>query len=70
MSAKKRDYLPRLQTLLVNFILNDITKTKLAILSFLCRAEIVKKNSTKVISVRPPGCREFKLSYGVIPAEF
>ena len=41
----KRDYLSRLQTLLVFLILNGTVKTKLAILSFLCCEEILK-NST------------------------
>ena len=36
MSVGKRDYLSRLQPLLIFLILNDIVKMKLAILPFLC----------------------------------
>ena len=39
----KGDYISRLWTLLVFFILNGMAKRKLAILSFLCCGEIVKK---------------------------
>ena len=42
MSFGKRDYLPRLQTLLFILILNGMAKTKFAILPFLCCGEIVK----------------------------
>ena len=42
MSLGKRDYLSRLQTLLLFFNLNDTAKTKLAIISFLYCGEIVK----------------------------
>ena len=44
MSVGNRDYLSRLQTLLVFSILNGMAKTKLAILSFLCCGEIVKNS--------------------------
>ena len=42
MSVGNRDYLPRLQTLLVFLILNGMAKTKLAILPFLSCGEIMK----------------------------
>ena len=42
----KRDYLSRLQTLLVILILNSMAKTKLAVLPFLCCGEIVKNSIT------------------------
>ena len=45
MSVGKRDYLLRLQTLLVFSILNGTSKTKLAILAFLCYGEIMKSPS-------------------------
>ena len=45
MSVGKRDYLSRLQTLLVFLILNGIAKTKLAILAFLDCGEIVKNSN-------------------------
>ena len=45
MSVSKRDYLCKLQILLVFLILNDMAKTKLAILPFLCCREIVKNSS-------------------------
>ena len=44
MSVVKRDYLSRLQTLLVFLILNGMTETKLAILPFLCCWGIVKNS--------------------------
>ena len=44
MLVGKRVYLPRLQTLLVFVILNGMSKTKLAILPFLCCGEIVKNS--------------------------
>ena len=44
MSVGKRDYLSRLETLLVFLILNSIAKTKLAILPFLCCGKIVKNS--------------------------
>ena len=44
MSVVKRDYLSRLQILLVFLILNAMTETKLAILSFLCCWVIVKNS--------------------------
>ena len=44
MSVGKRDYFLRLQTLLVFLILNGVAKTKLAILPFLCCAEVVKNS--------------------------
>ena len=40
MAVGKKDYLSRLQTLLVFLILNGMAKTKLAILPFLCCGEI------------------------------
>ena len=51
MSVGKRDYLSRLQTLLVFIILNGTAKTKLAKLAFLQCEEIVK-NSNGYISTR------------------
>ena len=44
MTVDKRDYLSRLSTLLVFLIFNGLTKTKLAILPFLCCWEIVKNS--------------------------
>ena len=44
MSVGKRDYLSRLQTLLLFLILNGIAKTKFAIWAFLCCGEIVKNS--------------------------
>ena len=44
MSVVKRDYLSRLQTLLVFLILNAMIETKSAILPFLCCGEIVKNS--------------------------
>ena len=47
MSVGKRDYLLRLQTLLVFLILNGMAETKLAIPPFLCCEEIVKNSSVE-----------------------
>ena len=44
MLVGKRDYLPRLQTLLAFLILSGMAKTKLAIWSFLCCGEFVKSS--------------------------
>ena len=44
ISVGKRQYLSMLQTLLVFLILNDMVKTKLAILPLLCCTEIVKNS--------------------------
>ena len=43
MSVGERDYLSKLQTLLVSLILNGMAKIKLAILPFLCCRGIAKK---------------------------
>ena len=48
MSVGKRDYLPRLQILLVFEFLNGTAKIKLAILAFLYCGEIMKKLVTTV----------------------
>ena len=45
MSVVKRDYISRLQTLLVFLILNGTAKTKLAILAFLYCGQIVKNSN-------------------------
>ena len=52
MSVSKRDYLSRLQTLLVSLILNGMAKTKLAILPFSCCGEIVKNSIWETINER------------------
>ena len=44
MSVGKRDYLSRLQTLLVFLILDGMAKMKLAVLPFLCCGEILKNS--------------------------
>ena len=46
MSVDERDYISRLQTLLVFLILNNTAKVKLAILAFLYCTEIVKNSIT------------------------
>ena len=51
MSVGKRDYLSRLQTLLIFLILNGTAKTKLAILPFLCCEEIVKNSIDNLLTV-------------------
>ena len=49
MSVGERDYLSRVQTLLVFLILNGVAKMKLAILLFLCSGAIMKNSSGSVL---------------------